>query len=207
MTTNTAGSKVATKVAIIDGGGANIASLQFALGRLGCEADLTVDPVSIAAASHVILPGVGAAADSMRRLQQAGLVDLIPELRQPFLGICLGLQLLFEASEENATRCLGVFPGTARQFEATPDRPVPHMGWNRIRRTRESDLLSGIPDGSHFYFVHSYALDVTPDTLATADYDGDFTAIVERDNFAAAQFHPERSGRCGAQLLRNFLSR
>lgn len=194
------------RVAIIDGGGANIASLRFALDRLGCEADLTVDPVSIAAATHVILPGVGAAADSMSRLRQAGLVELIPQLHQPFLGICLGLQLLFEASDENDTRCLGVFPGTARMFAATPNRPVPHMGWNRIRRTRDSDLLQGIPDGTHFYFVHSYALDVTPDTLATADYGGDFTAIVERGNFAAAQFHPERSGDFGAQLLRNFLS-
>ena len=135
------------------------------------------------------------------------LVDVIPELRQPFMGICLGLQLLFEASEEDDATCLGVFPGTARLFESAPDSPVPHMGWNRIRRTRDSDLLDGIPDGAHFYFVHSYALDVTPDTLATADYGRDFTAVVERDNFAAAQFHPERSGEFGARLLENFLRR
>lgn len=194
-------------IAIIDGGGANIASLKFALARLGCDAELTVDAETIKAASHVILPGVGAAADSMRRLSQARLVDVIPELRQPFLGICLGLQLLFEASEEDDATCLGVFPGTARLFEPAPDSPVPHMGWNRIRRTRDSDLLDGIPDGAHFYFVHSYALDVTPDTLATADYGRDFTAVVERDNFAAAQFHPERSGEFGARLLENFLRR
>ncbi|MBT8441344.1 MAG: imidazole glycerol phosphate synthase subunit HisH, partial [Gammaproteobacteria bacterium] len=169
--------------------------------------ELTVDAETIEAASHVILPGVGAAADSMRRLTQAGLVNLIPGLRQPFLGICLGLQLLFEASEEDDATCLGVFPGKARLFDSAPDHPVPHMGWNRIERTRDSDLLDGIPDGSHFYFVHSYALDVTPDTLAVADYGRDFTAVVERDNFAAAQFHPERSGGCGARLLENFLRR
>ncbi|MGI9342687.1 MAG: imidazole glycerol phosphate synthase subunit HisH [Gammaproteobacteria bacterium] len=195
------------QVAIIDGGGANIASLQFALGRLDCASKLTVDPDVIRSATHVILPGVGAAADSMRRLEDANLTDLIPTLRQPFLGICLGLQLLFDASEENDARCLGVFPGTARLFDATADLPVPHMGWNRIERTRDSDLLDGIPDGSHFYFVHSYALDPTDDTLATADYGTPFTAIVERDNFAAAQFHPERSGAFGARLLKNFLER
>lgn len=197
----------AKAAAIIDGGGANIASLKFALARLGCDAELTVDAQTIAAATHVILPGVGAAADSMRRLNDAGLVELITTLRQPFLGICLGLQLLFDASEENAARCIGIFPGKARRFDASPDRPVPHMGWNRAWRTRESDLLDGIPDGTHFYFVHSYALDVTPDTLATSDYGRDFTAIVERDNFAATQFHPERSGVHGARLLQNFLDR
>ncbi len=197
----------ARNIAIIDGGGANIASLKFALARLGCDAELTVDAETIMAASHVILPGVGAAADSMQRLTQAGLVDVIPVLRQPFLGICLGMQLLFEASEEDDAACLGVFPGTARLFDSAPDHPVPHMGWNRIRRTRDSDLLDGIPDGSHFYFVHSYALDVTTDTLAIADYGRDFTAIVERANFSAAQFHPERSGAFGARLLKNFLQR
>ncbi len=197
----------APNIAIIDGGGANIASLKFALARLGCEAELTVDPQAIAAATHVILPGVGAAADSMGRLQDAGLIEPIMTLRQPFLGICLGLQLLYDASEENDTRCIGIFPGTARRFDAAPEQPVPHMGWNRVWRTRDSDLLDGIPDGAHFYFVHSYALDVTPDTLATSDYGRDFTAIAERDNFAATQFHPERSGAHGARLLRNFLDR
>lgn len=194
-------------VAIINAGGANIASLKFALARLDCDAELTVDPDLIRAATHVILPGVGAAADSMQRLRGAGLVDLIPTLTQPFLGICLGLQLLYAASEEDDAACLGVFPGTARAFTAAPDRPVPHMGWNRIRRTRDSDLLAGIPDGTHFYFVHSYAADVTPDTLAMSDYGHAFTAIVERANFTAAQFHPERSGEHGARLLQNFLER
>jgi len=194
-------------VAIIDGGGANIASLQFALARLGVTGQLTVDPQIIKAASHVILPGVGAAADSMTRLAQAELIELIPALRQPFLGICLGLQLLFSASEEENTNCLGVFSGKARLFESTPDRAVPHMGWNQVTRQRDSDLLTGIPDGAHFYFVHSYAVEVTADTLAIAEYGDPFTAIAERANFCATQFHPERSGQFGAQLLKNFLAR
>lgn len=195
------------QVAIIDGGGANIASLKFALRRAGVEPVLTVDPDTIVSASHVILPGVGAARDSMTRLTRAGLVELIPQLEQPVLGICLGMQLFCEGSEENDTRCLGIFPGTARLFPAGPALPVPHMGWNQIVRTRESDLLAGIPDGAHFYFVHSYALDVQPYTLAQSEYGRPFTAIVERGNFAATQFHPERSGESGARLLQNFLAR
>jgi glutamine amidotransferase len=198
---------ISKSVAIIDGGGANIASLKFALARSGHDAILTVDPDIIAAASHVILPGVGAAQDSMNRLSEADLIEVIPRLEQPVLGICLGMQLFFEGSEENDTRCLGIFPGTATIFVAGPDLPVPHMGWNQIERTRDSNLLAGIPDGSHFYFVHSYALDVQTDTLAHAEYGRTFTAIIERDNFAATQFHPERSGEFGARLLQNFLSR
>jgi len=194
-------------VAIIDGGGANIASLKFALARSGYDAQLTIDPQIISAAGHVILPGVGAAEDSMNRLREANLLELIPGLRQPVLGICLGMQLFFEGSEENDTRCLGIFPGTAKIFEAGPDRSVPHMGWNQIERIRDSDLLQGIPDGSHFYFVHSYALDIQADTLACTEYGRKFTAIVERNNFAATQFHPERSGKFGARLLENFLRR
>jgi glutamine amidotransferase len=192
-------------VAIIDGGGANIASLQFALGRLGYAAELTVDPEKIVSAGHVILPGVGAAENAMTRLREANLVSLIPALRQPVLGICLGMQLLFDRSEENDTACLGVLPGAARLIEASPDRSVPHMGWNQIERTRDSALLDGIPNGSHFYFVHSYAVEVTPDTVGTASYGSAFTAVAEKGNFRATQFHPERSGKHGARLLQNFL--
>ena len=141
----------------------------------------------------------------MNRLRQANLVELISGLRQPVLGICLGMQLLFEKSEENNTVCLGLLSGTARLFSASPDRSVPHMGWNQIQRTRESRLLDGIPDATHFYFVHSYAVDVTEDTVATTNYGVDFTAVTERDNFMATQFHPERSGRYGARVLKNFL--
>ena len=199
----------AARVAIIDGGGANIASLRFALERLAVDSELTVDIETIRSASHVILPGVGAAADAMNRLRNAGLDRVIPELTQPVLGICLGLQLLFEASDEDDTECLGVLRGTARQFEAIADRPVPHMGWNRIARNNGGsgvELLNDIPDGAYFYFVHSYALDVSSVTAASADYGWEFSAVVQQNNFMATQFHPERSGAHGAALLTNFLT-
>ncbi len=199
----------ATRVAIIDGGGANIASLRFALERLAVDSELTVDIDTIRSASHVILPGVGAAPDAMNRLRNAGLDRVIPELTQPVLGICLGLQLLFEASDEDDAECLGVLRGTARQFEAVADRPVPHMGWNRITRTNGGsavELLKDIPDGAYFYFVHSYALDVSANTAASADYGWEFSAVVRQNNFMATQFHPERSGAHGAALLNNFLT-
>jgi len=193
------------RVAIIDGGGANIASLQFALQRLGAVAELTADPAAIRKAERVILPGVGAAADGMQKLHQAGLADVIPTLTQPMLGICLGMQLLFEGSDEDNADCLGIFGGRAHRFVAAAERPVPHMGWNRIARQKDAALLEGIPDGAYFYFVHSFALDVTEHTIATADYGRPFSAIVQKDNFMGTQFHPERSGRHGAKLLQNFL--
>ena len=194
-----------SQVTIIDGGGANIASLQFALQRLGAESELTADPDKILAAERVILPGVGAAADAMQKLGDAGLADVIPKLTQPLLGICLGMQLLFESSEEDDATCLGIIEGRAKLFAATDDRPVPHMGWNRIEKLRNSRLLDGIPDGAHFYFVHSFAVGVTPSTVACTNYGHPFTAIVRQGNFMGTQFHPERSGEQGARLLQNFL--
>jgi len=200
-------STASREVVIVDGGGANIASLNLALQRLGYTGQLSSDPAVIRAASHVILPGVGAARAAMERLQKAGLVSVIPELRQPVLGICLGLQLLFESSEEDDVACLGILPGRVRRFAPAPERPIPHMGWNQITRKRESPLLDGVPDDSYFYFVHSYAADVSDDTIATTDYGRLFTAVAGRDNFYAAQFHPERSGPLGARILENFLGR
>lgn len=199
-------SSAARDVVIVDGGGANIASLNLALQRLGYTGRLSSDAATIRAASHVILPGVGAARAAMERLQNAQLDTLIPALKQPVLGICLGLQLLFESSEEDDVACLGIIPGHVRHFTPAPDRPIPHMGWNQIRRRRESPLLDGIPDDSYFYFVHSYAADVSAHTIATTDYGWPFTAVAGRNNFYAAQFHPERSGPLGARLLQNFLS-
>jgi len=193
-------------VVIIDGGGANIASLRFALDRLGRRAVLTTDPELIAGAAHVILPGVGAARNAMERLRSQGLDVLIPTLKQPFLGICLGMQLLFDGSAEEDTPCLGILRGRAGRFPAHPDRPVPHMGWNRIARLRESALLAGVDDGEYFYFVHSYALSVSDDTLASSDYGVLFSAVVGHDNFLGTQFHPERSGSAGARVLTNFLA-
>jgi len=198
---------VVATVAIIDGGGANIASLRFALARAGAEADLTTDAAAIRAASHVILPGVGAARAAMDKLRASGLDRLIPTLTQPVLGICLGMQLLFDASEEDDARCLGIIPGTARRFTPAPGRPVPHMGWNSIQRVADIPLLEGVSDGAWAYFVHSYALPVGPATVATTDYGWPFSSIARQGNFLAAQFHPERSGETGALLLRNFLTR
>jgi len=193
-----------TDVAIIDSGGANIASLLFALKRLGCEAVLTREPQRIRDARRVILPGVGAAEDAMGRLAAHGLDRLIPTLAQPVLGICLGMQLLFEESEEGPARCLGIIPGTARRF-APGVGAVPHMGWNQLQRCADSPLLSGIDDGEYFYFVHSYALPPGPCTVATTDYGGPFTAVTRQGNFHGTQFHPERSGPAGARVLLNFL--
>jgi glutamine amidotransferase len=194
-----------TDVAIIDGGGANIASLRFALQRLGADSELTTDPDTIRAASRVILPGVGAAADAMQRLRAAGLDEVIPTLTQPLLGICLGMQLLFESSAEEDAECLGIIDGRATLFTAAEDMPVPHMGWNCVEQTNKSVLFDGIPDNAYFYFVHSYAVDTVAETIGRTNYGRNFTSAVCKDNFMGAQFHPERSGKYGARLLKNFL--
>jgi imidazole glycerol-phosphate synthase subunit HisH len=194
-----------TRLAIIDSGGANIASLQFAVQRLGIESDLTTDPARLRAASHVLLPGVGAAADCMGRLQSAGLVDTIRSLTQPMLGICVGMQLLFESSEEGNVECLGVLPGRVRRFSDRVHLPVPHMGWNQLEFTKRSPLLDRIENGDYVYFVHSFAAPVSDLTLAKTQYGGDFAAVVQRGSVYGAQFHPERSAKVGAQLLQNFL--
>ena len=194
-----------TRLAIIDSGGANIASLRFAIERLGVEAELTTDARRVREASHVILPGVGAAADCMSRLQSAGLVETIRSLRQPMLGICVGMQLLFESSEEGDVSCLGLLPGRVCRFEQRDGLPVPHMGWNQLEFERGSGLLDGIERGDYVYFVHSYAAQVSELTVATTVYGHPFSAIVQRGNIHGAQFHPERSAGVGATLLRNFL--
>ncbi len=192
-------------IAIIDSGGANIASVKFALDRLDQEGVLTTDVAQIRAASHVILPGVGAAGDAMIRLKRHELDLLIPRLSQPVLGICLGMQLLFEASDEDDTPCLGILPGRVRRFPVKATLPVPHMGWNRVAIQKPSRLLDGIPDGAHFYFLHSYRADVANCTIGRSDYGGAFSAVIEHQNFLGAQFHPERSGDHGARILQNFL--
>jgi glutamine amidotransferase len=192
-------------VAIIDSGGANIASLRFALERLGASSTLTVDADELRAAPRVILPGVGAAADAMLRLESLRLVEVIRDLQQPVLGICLGMQLLFEASDEGNTQCLGLVPGRVERFPDRDGFPVPHMGWNQLDFSADSALLTGIGRGEYVYFVHSYRAPVGPWTVATSDYGGDFSAVVRQRNFHGAQFHPERSGQVGARLLAGFL--
>jgi glutamine amidotransferase len=193
------------RLVIIDNGGANIASLKFAFERLDCTPQLSCDPGTVRGATHVLLPGVGAAAGAMARLKRSGLADLIPLLKQPVLGICLGMQLLFERSEEGNTACLGAIPGTATRMRVAEDRPVPHMGWNQLTIERASPLLNHVQTGEYAYFVHSYAVPIGPSTTASCDYGGPFAAVVERDNFFGTQFHPERSSVSGARILANFL--
>jgi glutamine amidotransferase len=197
---------VSRRQVVIVASGANIASLQFALQRLDADATVSADPEEIRAAGHVILPGVGAAAVAMSRLRQSGLETVIPTLRQPVLGICLGMQLLHESSQEGDVACLGVIPGGAARFAEQPGRPVPHMGWNTLEIRRPSPLLAGLTDGDYAYFVHSYALDVGAATVASAHYGAHFSACVQWRNFYGAQFHPERSAAVGARLLENFLA-
>ena len=193
------------RLALVDAGGANIGSVRYALRRLGVEAELTADAEAIRAADKVILPGVSTAATVMRRLRELGLVDTLRGLRQPLLGVCVGMQLLFERSEEDDTPCLGLLPGEVRRLPAGAGIRVPHMGWNRLRVRRADRLLAGFEDGDHAYFVHSYAAPPTDDCIASSDHGREFAAVVRRGNVVGAQFHPERSSVAGERLLRNFL--
>ena len=193
-------------LAIVDSGGANIASVRFALERLGVQSELTADPKVIRSAERAILPGVGSAAEGMKRLQAKGLVDCVRNLTQPVLGVCLGMQLLFESSEEDGgVKTLGVIPGKVALLPAAPGITVAHMGWNTILTGREPALLDGIERDARFYFVHSYAAPINPFTVASCTHGTPFTAIVQRGNFSGVQFHPERSGVAGARLLQNFV--
>ncbi len=192
-------------VVIVDSGGANIGSVRYALARLGVEAPLSRDGDEIRRADLVLLPGVGSAAAAMERLRSARLDSVIPTLTQPVLGICLGLQLMFECSEEGDTPCLGILRGSAQVFPRDQGLTVPHMGWNSVAKARDSRLLDGIADDSYFYFVHSYAVPVVAATTGRCEYGAAFTAVAEQGNFFATQFHPERSGDDGARLLENFL--
>lgn len=196
----------ADNVVIIASGGANIASLQFALQRLGATSAVSANARKIREATHVILPGVGAAAHAMSRLRQQNLDSLIPLLQQPVLGICLGMQLLFEASEEGDAQCLGIIPGRAARLPCDSAHPVPHMGWNSLKIDRPGALLDGLQQNDYAYFVHSYALPQSPATTASSEHGLSFSACVQLRNFFGAQFHPERSAGVGARLLQNFLN-
>lgn len=192
-------------IALIDSGGANIASVLHALERLGARGVLTGDPETIRTAERVILPGVGMAGDAMKRLSEKNLIPVIRALKQPVLGICLGMQLLFEHSEEGDADMLGLLPGTVRRFDEKTSGIVPHMGWNEVAFQGDHPLVRDIPDRSHFYFVHSYFAPPGPYTIGICEYGKPFSAIVARDNFMGCQFHPERSGAMGAAILKNFL--
>ena len=191
-------------VAVVNSGGANISSVLHALHRLGAEPEFTDDADTIRSADRVILPGVGAAGRAMEVLGEHGLVETLRNLTQPVLGICLGMQLLFDSSEEDDAHLLGIIPGRLRKLEESPDLRVPHMGWNAIT-SRNADELTDPLNGKWFYFVHSYAAPVNEWTLSTSRHGSTFSAIVRNDNFYGAQFHPERSAGAGAELLRGFL--
>jgi glutamine amidotransferase len=195
------------RVVLLDAGGANFGSLRAAFARLGVDACVSADPGRIAEATHLVLPGVGAAAAAMCKLRENGLDELIPRTTQPLLGICLGMQLLFESSEEGETSCLGLLPGRVRRLRRSPGRRVPHMGWNRLR-ARGFDALGCGLDGEYAYFVHGYAAPPGSEFAVADSTHGDgFAALVARGRLCGAQFHPERSARAGARLLRNFLER
>jgi glutamine amidotransferase len=190
---------------IIDSGGANLASLQFAFERLGAKTRVTADAAEIRSAPRVILPGVGSAANAMARLRNNHVAELLPLLTQPVLGICLGMQLLFARSEEGETECLGILPDAVKRLQPMAGRPVPHMGWNQLTPVREDPLLDGVVPNDYVYFVHSFAAPVSDMTLARADYGTALSAVVRRGNFWGTQFHPERSAHVGARVLANFL--
>ncbi len=182
-------------------------SVQAAFGRLGVDAPVTSDWNTIRDATHVVLPGVGAAAACMAKLRENGLDRVIPRLTQPLIGICVGMQLLYQRSEESDTECLGLLEGTVRLLPQAPGIRIPHMGWNRLETRAQADhpLTNGL-SGASVYFVHSYAASPSQDTLATCTHGVPFSAIVTRGAVMGAQFHPERSGAPGARLLRNFLA-
>ena len=193
-------------VVVIGSCGSNLASLGFALARLGVDAPITEDPDRVRRATHVILPGVGAAAPAMTRLAAAGLAEVVPTLTQPVLGICLGMQLLFAGSEEDDAKCLGVLDERIRRLPQSPDLPVPQMGWNQLEVVAASPLLAGIETGAFAYFIHSYAAPLGPYTRALTRYGLPLSAVIERGNFFGTQFHPERSAKVGAQVLENFVN-
>lgn len=192
-------------VVLVDAGGTNIGSVRYALQRLGVDAALTADAETIRAADKVILPGVGAAAPGMARLRELELVEVIRSLTQPVLGVCLGMQLLCEHSEEGDTECLGVVATRVRRFEEAPGLCVPHMGWNRLAPVAPHPLLKNLEEGDWAYFVHSYVVPLGDYTLASSEYGDGFSAVIASGNFHGMQFHPERSASVGAKLLKNFL--
>ena len=193
-------------VTIIDTGCANLSSVKFAFDRLGYCAEITRDIHKIQAADKLLLPGVGTAMAAMQNLAERNLIDCIRNATQPMLGICLGMQLMTEFSTEGNVAALGLMNG---QTELIPNSglPLPHMGWNKVHYTPDHPLFAGIEQDSHFYFVHSYAVQPNENTIATSHYGVDFSAAIANKNFYGVQFHPERSGKNGALLLKNFVEK
>ena len=198
------------EIVVVDYDAGNLRSVQRALEAVGLQARVTPDPRDVAAAEALVLPGVGSAQDRMRKLAARGLVQPLRDYAasgRPFLGVCVGLQLLFDGSEEGGgVECLGILPGMVRRFPGGNGLKVPQIGWNDISFRGSHPILDGIPEGSYFYFVHGYYADPADSciTLATAEYGLDFAAIVAKDNVQATQFHPEKSADMGLRLYANF---
>jgi imidazole glycerol-phosphate synthase subunit HisH len=201
------------KIALVKYNAGNVQSVKYALLRLGIEPVVTDDPEELKSVDKVIFPGVGEAASAMQSLKKNNLDLLIPQLKQPVLGVCLGLQLMCRHSEERDTKCLGIFDLDVKRFIPPMDAPVddlgtkykiPHMGWNTIENLK-SPLMKGLDEGSYLYFVHSYYAQVSEETIATTTYINPFSAALHKANFYAIQSHPEKSGSVGEVILKNFL--
>lgn len=194
------------KVAILKYNAGNIRSVDYALQRLGINAEITSDKEKLQKADKIIFPGVGEAETTMKYLREQQLDDLIINLKQPVLGICLGMQLLCKSSEEGNVDCLGLFDVPVKRFVAeNTEMKIPHMGWNNIENVK-TDLLKDLSNDEYVYFVHSYYVPLCQYTIAETDYIHAFSSVLHKDNFYATQFHPEKSGRVGEQILRNFLN-
>jgi len=193
-------------VGLVDAGGANLGSVRYALERLGAEVRIVREAWQLADCERIVLPGVGAAAPAMALLRERGLDAAMRATALPLLGICLGMQLLFEYSEEGGVACLGRLPGRVRRMASSDGVRVPHMGWNRLRHERPSALIAGIADGEQAYFVHAYAVPVDEACIASCGHGERFSAVVGQGETWGVQFHPERSGAAGARLLSNFLA-
>lgn len=191
-------------IGIIDYGAGNVRSVGNALERIGAEHFVSNELERLKAAKKLILPGVGEARSTMESLARSGLLEWLPTIPQPFLGICIGMQILFDHSDERATACLGLVPGRIQRFNESLVK-IPHMGWNRVTIMRPSPLFQNIASGEFFYFVHSFRAPVVQQTIGSTEYDGTFTAAVQRNNYFGVQFHAEKSGNAGLQLLRNFV--
>ena len=192
-------------IVVIDYKAGNLYNVGNALGHLGAQFVFSGDPEVVRNASRVILPGVGSAKPAMDSLRELGLVSVLRELQVPFLGICLGLQLLFERSDEEQTDCLGILPGAVRRFDSRRLK-VPHIGWNQVSIKAPTTLFAKVPDLSSFYFVHSFYAPVSDSvTIGVTEYGEPFSSVVMKDHYCGVQFHPERSGETGLQILRNFL--
>lgn len=196
-------------IGIINYGAGNTRSLQFALERIGVDSFVSNCPEELDRASKVILPGVGSARSAIEVLERSGAADWLRATDRPVLGICLGMQILYNTSEEWDTTCLGMMEGSVHKFTRDgecSDLKIPHMGWNRVFHNANDRLLEGIENGAWFYFVHSYYAPAGPQAIATTRYGIEFCSAVARDNFLGVQFHPEKSGPAGMRLLRNFAS-